>query len=50
MIATCYLIVGAIHHYYESRHRLFNDEQPERIKAAKITRLKSKKLALWKQL
>ena len=44
------LYVGAIHRYYESRRRLFNDEQPSRREAARETKSKSRKTAFRKQV
>ena len=43
-------IIGAIHRYYESRRRLFNDEQPNRREAARETKSKSRKTAFQKQV
>ena len=37
------LHTGAVHRYYESRRRLFNDDKLSRIEKAKETKLKSKK-------
>ena len=42
--------IGAIHRYYESRRRLFNDDQPNRIEAARKTRLRSRSIAFRKQV
>ena len=37
------LYTGAVHRFYESRRRLFNDEQPGRVEAANTTkRIQSK--------
>ena len=47
---SCVVCIDAVHRYYESRRRLFNDEQPSRIEAAKKTRLKSRAVALRKQV
>ena len=33
-----YHIVGAVHRFYESRRRLFNDQQPDRMEAANRTK------------
>ena len=45
-------VIGAIHHYYESRQRLlnFNDEKPSRREAARETKLNSRKTAFRKQV
>lgn len=43
-------IVGAVHRFYESRRRLFNDQQPGRVEAANKTKKNSKLTALRKQV
>ena len=45
-----YHIVGAVHRFYESRRRLFNDQQPDRMEAANRTKKNSKRTALRKQV
>lgn len=38
--------VAAVHRYYESRRRLFNDEKPERSPKATITKINTRKRLL----
>ena len=45
---TCFFAIispGAVHRYYESRRRLFNDIQPGRLHIARETRKKSRNKA-----
>ena len=44
------LYTGAVHRFYESRRRLFNDEQPGRVEAANTTKKNSKQTVLRKQV
>ena len=37
-ILRIYHIVGAVHHFYESRRRLVNDQQPGRMEVANRTK------------
>ena len=47
----CFVLYsGAVHRFYESRRRLFNDEQPGRVEAANATKKKSKQTTLRKQV
>ena len=49
-ILGMYYIVGAVHRFYESRRRLFNDEQSGRVEAANKAKKNSKLTALRKQV
>lgn len=53
--ATCcdtsfYIVVGAVHQYYESRWYLFNDKQPDRVETARNTMKNSNHTTLQKQV
>ena len=50
VIFLLFPVIGAVHRYYESRRRLFNDSQPSRLEKAQISKCNSKKLALRKQV
>lgn len=39
-------LIGAIHRYYESRRRIFNDSQPERQSAADAAKKRAKRKQL----
>ena len=43
-------LTEAVHRYYESRRRLFNDNQPSRLEKAKESKKNSKKQSLRKQV
>ncbi len=43
-------VSGVVHRYYESQHRLFNDEQPGRWDVAMEVKAQSKKKALQRQV
>ncbi len=43
-------VSGAVHRYYESRRRLFNDEQPGRRDVAREMKVQSKKKALQRKV
>ena len=42
--------LDAVHRYYESRRRLFNDSQPSRVVKSKEAKKNSKKQSLRKQV
>ena len=44
------LLIGAIYRYYESRRRIHNDSQPERLHAVNVMQKKARKVALRKQV
>ena len=44
------LPIGAIYRYYESRRRIHNDSQPERLHVVNLIQKKSRKVALRKQV
>ena len=44
------LYTGAVHHFYESRRCLFNDEQSGRVDAADATKKNSKQTVVQKQV
>ena len=43
-------VSGAVHRYYESRRRLFNDDQPGRKEIAAEVKVKSKRRSLQKKV
>ena len=45
-----YCSVEAVHRYYESRKRIFNDNQPHRLEAAQTAKRTSRRRALQKQV
>ena len=50
-ITNCFVLyTGAVHRFYESRRRLFNDGQPGRVEAAIATKKNSKQAVLRKQV
>ena len=44
------LLIGAVHRYYESRRRLFNDSQPNRVPIVERNKKNAKKKAFQKRV
>ena len=50
LLKISYNYTGAVHRFFESRRRLFNDDQPGRMQSANETKKNSKRTALRKQV